>query len=116
MLITTLMVLLGFASIFGLIAGLSKDRVYLLPMSAILILCSGMMLTSGSLQVDNGFNATEEQIDSNTTEITQRPSYKDIDQKYSGFEFTTLFSVILLIISLYSIFLGADLTGTLRKD
>lgn len=116
MLLQTLLALLGFASIFGIIAGLSKDRVYLLPMAGVLVLSASMMMFSGVVQVQNGFDITEEDIDSNTTEITERASYYQIDDNYSEFDFTTAFGIILLIISIYSMFLGADLTGTIRKS
>jgi len=116
MLIETLFLILAFASIFGLIAGLSKDRVYLLPMAGLLILSASMMFTSGQVQIQDGFNITEEQIDSNTTEITEVPTYYSVDDNYSEFDFSTVFGIILLIIALYSLFLGADLTGTIRRS
>jgi len=108
--------LLAFASLFGIIAGMSKDRVYLLPMAGILVLASSMMFLSGSVQYQDGFNATETQIDSNTTEITRTPTYSSVDENYSALDFSTTFGIVLLIISLYSFFLGADLTGTIRRS
>lgn len=116
MLIETLLMLLAFASIFGVIAGLSKDRVYLLPMAGILVLCSGMLFVSGTVQVQDGQDIVEEQVSSNTTEITESATYYDVDSQYSEFDFSTVFGIILLIIALYSLFLGADLTGTLRRN
>jgi len=116
MLIQTLLVLLAFASIFGVIAGISKDRVYLLPMAGILLLSSGMLFTSGDVQIQDGQNITEEQINENITEIDQRDVYYSVDDNYQAFNFSQLFGVILLIISVYSIFLGADLSGTIRRS
>lgn len=115
MLIETLFLVLAFASIFGVIAGLSKDRIYLLPMAGILLLSSGMLFTSGDVQLQNGQNITEEQVSSNITEIQERPTYYTIDSNYD-FNFSQLFGVILLIISVYSMFLGADLSGTIRRN
>ena len=108
--------LLAFASLFGLIAGMSKDRVYLLPMSGILLLASMMMFLSGSVEYQDGFNTTETQIDSNTTEIVRNPVYSSVDDKYQAFDFSTTFGIVLLIISIYSLFLGADLSGSIRRN
>lgn len=116
MLIQTLFLILAFASIFGIIAGLSKDRIYLLPMAGLFILASSMMFVSGDIQIQDGVNVTEEQIDSNTTEIQEVPTYYRIDENYSEFDFSTIFGILLLVIALYSLFLGADLTGTIRRS
>lgn len=136
--LSILIALLAFASLFGVIAGISKDRVYLVPMAGLLVLSSSMMLSSGSLMVQDGF--TEQRIEntsaskltersgqysndnvtisSETDEFVDRtPRYEDVNQLYDWpFQFTTAFSILLLVIALYSFFLGADLRGTIRRS
>jgi len=75
-----------------------------------------MLFTSGDVQVGNGYNITEEQVSQNITQIEQNEVYYSVDQNYEAFNFSQLFGIILLIISVYSIFLGADLTGTIRRS
>lgn len=115
MLIDTLFLILGFASVFGVIAGISKDRVYLLPMSGLLILASGMLFFSGTVQYQDGVDIVEEQTSQNVTEISERPVYSSVDENYSQLDFSVILGIILLIISVYSLFIGSDFTNTLRK-
>jgi len=129
MLLETLSLLLLFAAVFALTAGLARDSKFLVPMAGILILSSGMLLTSGSIEVQEGFydkqlkntsattyestspngkdkNITlQEEVDS----LTERtPKYSDLNTQYSlgPLNLSGSLAFIFLAIALYSFILA----------
>ena len=131
MLFQTLILLIAFAAVFAVTAGLARDSQFLVPMAGILILVSGMLLTSGTLLVQDGYT---EQIakDTNSTSFTEEgggpfgndqvnateetdeyvdhtPRYEDLNELYDigPLSISGLLAFIFLAIALYSFILSA---------
>jgi len=129
MLLQTLSILLLFASVFAITAGLARDSKFLVPMAGILLLSSGMLLTSGSIEIQEGFydqtltNTSTESYelskpngaDTNTSiatttdTLTERtPIYSDLNTQYSlgPLNLSGSLAFIFLAIALYSFILA----------
>lgn len=130
MFLETLALLILFASVFALTAGLSRDSKFLVPMGGILVLAASMLLTSNTLMVQDGFvetsnlnmtsNSTLEQgsgpfqndvinVSEKTDVLTERtPTYEDLNDVYSIGELSLSGSIafILMAIALYSFILA----------
>lgn len=101
MLFETFAVFTGAAILFGAVAALKPDGRFLFGTAAFLILTGGMVLSSGTLEVHDGWNETghkvvnktqanEEIIDHN---LTQEKVYRDLDEDY-GFDLPVLLSLL----------------------
>jgi len=129
MLLQTLSILLLFASVFAITAGLARDSKFLVPMAGILLLSSGMLLTSGTIEIQEGFydqtltNTSTESYelskpngaDTNTSiatttdTLTERtPIYSDLNTQYSlgPLNLSGSLAFIFLAIALYSFILA----------
>lgn len=129
MLLETLSVLLLFASVFAITAGLARDSKFLVPMAGILVLCSGMLLTSGAIEVQEGFYDTSFKNASSTTYELSKPNgantttsvnssvdtfsertpkYSDLNTQYSlgPLNLSGSLAFIFLAIALYSFILA----------
>lgn len=129
MLLETLSLLLLFSAVFAITAGLARDSKFLVPMAGILVLCSGMLLTTGTIEIQeghvdllaentsstsyelsspNGDNKTinySSEVDSLTE---RRPVYSDLNTQYSlgPLKLSGSLALIFLAIALYSFILA----------
>jgi len=129
MLLQTLSILLLFASVFAITAGLARDSKFLVPMAGILLLSSGMLLTSGTIEIQEGFYDktltntstdsyelskpngadTNTSIATTTDTLTERtPIYSDLNTQYSlgPLNLSGSLAFIFLAIALYSFILA----------
>jgi len=129
MLLQTLSLLLMFAAVFAITAGLARDSKFLVPMAGILVLCSGMLLTSGSIEIQEGHvdltseNTTSTSYETSTPNgdnitinydssidtLTERtPLYSDLNTQYSlgPLSLSGSLAFIFLAIALYSFILA----------
>lgn len=129
MLIETLSLLLLFAAVFAITAGLARDSKFLVPMAGILVLCSGMLLTTGTIEIQEGYyDVKYENASSTTYELTspngkeknttvnesvdsfseRTPKYSDLNTQYSlgPLNLSGSLAFIFLAIALYSFILA----------
>lgn len=109
MILTLFTVLVGIASVFLLSGAIRKDEHLLATSGTIFLILGGSLIVSG-LQIQTGTNIVEEDTGTNTTEITENPTYENLDTS-TGLEFSTEgFSIVFLVtglyLAVYSIILG----------
>lgn len=127
MLLQTFLILVGTGLFFGLIAAVSKDRIYLYPAAGMFLLASFLLFLSGSLMIQDGYveevsknitadtNFTERGggefpddkilVNSSMDEFVDRtPTYEDLNDTYDlgGRKLSNLIGLVLLAIALYS--------------
>ena len=129
MLLETLSLLLMFSAVFAITAGLARDSKFLVPMAGILVLCSGMLLTTGTIEIQEGHvDILAENTTSTTYEVSspngnnktltyssdvdslteRRPVYSDLNTQYSlgPLNLSGSLAFIFLAIALYSFILA----------
>lgn len=105
--LTIFLFLFAVAAFFGVSASINRNKDFLLPMAAILILLSGMTLIHGDIEYQDGYNETQTHIDANTTETIHQPVYTSIDQSTSiNPEPSTGLSIIMLMVGIYGAVIG----------
>jgi len=105
--IIAFVLIFSLAGFFGLSASINRNKDFLLPMSALLVLLASMTLITGDIQYQTGYNEVKEQTGTNTTEITHTPTYTGIDESTNiSPQPSTGISIVLLAVGIYGGVIG----------
>jgi len=102
MYVTTFLLLISFAALFGFIAAFAGDRIALAPMGGVLIFTASLLLLSNGLLVQDGVDIQKTNISTDTTHINQSYTYMNVQDNYSV-DFVTLFSLLFIAGGLYTV-------------
>jgi len=106
MIYTAALILISLAAVTAIVAAVRKDHKMFLATGIILFILAAALFNSG-LQIPDGKNITKQEIDTNTTEITETVTYTDLETS-AGFENISQYIAIALIgITLYAVFMGS---------
>jgi hypothetical protein len=113
---TFVLILLVFFA-FGLIAAISRDKTFLLPAGATLILLGSMLMVQPTLEVRTGDkDIVKKNVSVNKTVINETVDRWDINAHFSGQkgvmdDFTHNIAFILLIAGIFCLLIGGFTSG-----
>jgi len=116
---TIFALLLGFSGVLTLAGTIRRDE-YLFVGAGVILFLLGTGIISSGLNFQSGMSITEEQIDSNTTEITKNVTYTSFEESHGASFSSTGLAIILFTLgfylSVYSIVMSDGRPSMFRGD